>query len=101
MISFRKLVKPDGKATIWKIKSDHGKEFDLNLLPKNSITRKFKEVTSGISAMSKVLGEDFDQYIFELLSDYRLCTTDDEKLEFARKVRDEIKAKIEEWIKSW
>jgi hypothetical protein len=82
MISFEELEKAGDKRTIWKMKSDRGREFHIIPRPKTVITKKFDIVTSTISEMSKVLGESFDDYVFELLSDYYLCKTSEEKLEF-------------------
>jgi hypothetical protein len=87
MISFEKI---DDKT--YKMKSNRGREFHLMLLPKTRITKEFNIVESDISEMSKVLGEDFDQYIFDLLCEYHRFrrTDDEEKFDFLTDQADMI-----------
>ena len=77
MISFKEI-----EPGIYKMKSSGGKKSYLELIPRKSVTRKFDIVASCITEMSKVLGESFDQYIFELLSKYRQYKNNEEKIDF-------------------
>jgi hypothetical protein len=86
MISFTKI---DG--TTYKMTSDGGREFHLMLLPRTLITKHFGKVASDITAMSKVLGADFEQYIFDFLCEYhRYRRSDEEKFDFLRTHSDFI-----------
>jgi len=52
----------------------------ISLLPNNTISKNFDSVISSIQAMSGTIGKVFDDFIFNLISDYQEC--DNEKTRF-------------------
>jgi hypothetical protein len=74
MISFNNI---NDKDTEYKISFGDGKHIDLFLHTGTTLTNKFEIIISSIQKMSEVLGNNFDNFIYCLLSDYQQCDSDE------------------------
>lgn len=81
MIFFNKI---NSKETEYSLVFGNGKHIDIFLIP-GTITNKFEIIITSIQKMSAVIGENFDKFIFSLLSNYQNCDSDECRYNFLHK----------------
>jgi len=79
MISFNKI---NGKDTEYRLVFGNGKNLDIFLLPRKTLTNKFEIIISSIQKMSEVIGENFDNFIYYLLSKYQNFDSNENRYKF-------------------
>jgi len=78
MISFDKI---NGKDTEYRLVFGNGRHIDIFLIT-GTLTNNFEIIISSIQTMSGVIGENFDKFIYCLLSNYQNCDSNENRYKF-------------------
>ena len=74
MITFKQIEKYD-----YQLNCGTKPPLTVSLLRNNAVSNKFIFIVLSIEAMSKLIGEVFDEHIFNLVNDYQKCSTEDDR----------------------